>query len=153
MEGNGGSVLYEFTGVFEHALDVKGRLTLPSDFRGHINHTQPAKITINFDRKSIAIYPLPAFRKFLDRLNRLPRTNPQAESVRRIITALTYDCEVDRQGRLIVTPKLREVAGIRREVAVVGNIEKVDLWDRARWNESFSSGLDQLPANSLGLDI
>ncbi len=139
--------------MFEHALDVKGRLTLPSDFRGHINHAQPAKITINFDRKSVAIYPLPAFRKFLDRLSRLPRTNPQAEAVRRTLMALTFNCEVDRQGRLLVTPRLRELAGIRRDVTVVGNIEKVDVWDRARWNESFSAGLDQLPANSLGLDI
>ena len=153
MEGNGGNTLYEFTGVYDHALDVKGRLTLPAAFRTHVNHAAPAKIMISTSRQSVAIFPVPAFRKFLDKLNRLPRTDPRVAAVRNTLTALTYDCEVDRQGRLLIPPKLRELAGINRDVAVVGNIETVDVWDRARWNECLRSGLDQLPANSQGLDI
>ena len=145
---------FKFTGRYYHALDPKGRLTLPSSFRTSLNHERQGMFALSLDNnKCLAIYPLPVWDNLLERLKSLSKTDAQAASFTRVLLSTVFDCEVDRQGRVLVPPQLRELAGIERDVAVVGHLETVEVWDRTRWEEYFRQGLEQLSANASKLTL
>lgn len=154
MDQNGNeSAAFEFTGTYNHGLDAKGRLTLPSAFREHLNETASAKFAIWLDKQCIAIYPLPVWKQFLAKLQSLPWTDARSESVKRVILSSAFNCEVDRQGRTVLPPHLRELVGIGREVTLVGKGQFVEIWDRAKWTEYFKRGHEQLEADASRLTL
>ncbi len=139
--------------MYPHALDPKGRLTLPSSFREHLNSDQPGMFALSLDKNCLDIYPMPAWRNFLERLKALPNTDAQVAKVKHVILSMAFPCEVDRQGRVLVPPKLRELAGIGRDVTVVGYLDTINVWDRARWEEYFKQGFEQLELNASKLSL
>jgi len=139
---------FEFTGTYNHSLDLKGRLTLPASFRVHLNDEQAPKFAPSFDKKCIVIYPLPVWLSLLDRIKALSKSDPSAVSVRRVILSMAFDCEVDRQGRVLVPLPLRSLTGIGRDVTVVGSLESAEIWDRGKWEEYFRQGHEQLEPNA-----
>jgi MraZ protein len=139
--------------MYQHTLDAKGRVTLPAAFREQLAGAELPKISISFDGRCAAIYPRAAWRDLLARLKALPRTDSHAESVRRVLLSLSFDLEVDRQGRAVIPPRLREQVGIVRDVTLVGSIELVEVWDRAKWAEVFENGRSSLAADAGRLSI
>ncbi len=153
MDQNGGNDLkYEFTGTYHHALDTKGRLTLPASFRGQLGDG-PVKFSLALDKTSIVIHPKPVWMELLAKLKALPRSDARAESVKRVMLSTAFDCDVDAQGRTVVPPRLRDLAGIGREIALVGNIDSIEIWDRGVWTAYFKDGHEQLDANTKTLSL
>ena len=154
MSNSGGKGIdYAFQGMYDHSLDPKGRLTLPSSFRDQLNHEREIVFAIGFDKTCLTIYPSSAWRAVLERLKALPRTDPEATSVKRVLSWTAFPSELDRQGRVLVPYQLRELVGITRDVKVAGAIECVEVWDRARWEEYFRQGADQLASNASKLPL
>ncbi|MEK7474501.1 MAG: division/cell wall cluster transcriptional repressor MraZ [Candidatus Coatesbacteria bacterium] len=154
MDQNGTeSTAFEFTGTYNHGLDAKGRLTLPAAFREHLNETSAAKFAIWLDKQCIAIYPLPVWRQFLAKLQSLPWTDARSESVKRVVLSSAFNCEVDKQGRTVLPPHLRELVGIGREVTLVGKGQFVEVWDRAKWADYFKRGHESLEADASRLTL
>ena len=96
---------------------------------------------------------MPVWRKFLDVLNSLPKNDPGAREFKRTILATAFDCEVDRQGRVLVPLRLRGWAGITRDVTLVGAGETVEVWDRAAWEVYFKMGQEHLEPNAGKLPL
>jgi MraZ protein len=144
----------EFTGAYNHALDPKGRLTLPSSFRDELTRGGASpKFWLSLDRRSVTLAPAAVWREFFEKVRTLPRSDAKAEMVRRTIMATAFDCRTDHQGRALVPPQLRALVEIAREVTLVGAGDHVEIWDRAKWTDYFRQGHESLDVNTSSLPL
>lgn len=142
--------LPEFTGQYEHALDLKGRLKLPSSFREQLS-AEPRVMMAIRPNQCMGVYPVSEWVNLLGQLKTLPGTDQEALSVKRVLLSTAFSCDLDRQGRILIPTQLRELGGITRDVTVVGCQEVFEVWDRAYWKEYFAKGFLQYDQNAAKL--
>jgi MraZ protein len=121
-----------FFGRFEHTLDAKGRLILPAKFRVGFDHG--GYLTQNVDG-CLALWTPDEFDAQMGAMLERAAAGRSDRNVARIWASNSHDVEIDRQGRLAIPPRLREFAGLSTEVLVNGVIDRVELWNPARWDE------------------
>lgn len=121
-----------FLGEHQHTLDTKGRLVLPSKYREGL--TDGLVITKGQDR-CLFVFPLSRWDDEVNRVNQLPHTDRRARNYSRAFFAGAEQQELDRQGRITVPPRLREYAGLDREVTVLGVSDRIEIWDSTTWDE------------------
>jgi len=121
-----------FMGEYSHALDEKGRLIIPARLREELGSR--FIMTKGLDG-CLFLYPLSEWSKLEERLKSLPLTNPNARAFARLFLAGAQDVEVDRQFRVTIPPRLREYAGVLKDIVLVGVSNRVELWAEARWAE------------------
>lgn len=125
-----------FTGKHYYTVDEKGRLIIPAPFREIISSNYSPKLYITnaaFDR-CLHIYPHEEWTKLEEKVRELPKMLEDVRFFMRRVIASAQECVIDKQGRILVPAALREDAVIKGDVAIVGQIEKIELWDRAEWN-------------------
>lgn len=122
-------------GQFNHNIDAKGRLIVPSKLRDQLGGS--FVVTKGLD-DCLYAYPEDEWEKFSDKLNSLPIANKNARQFKRFFQAGATDCEIDSQGRILLPQILREFAGINKEVVIIGNGEKAEIWSKERWDDNTS---------------
>ena len=128
-----------FRGVTLLALDAKGRLAIPARHRDALSPpvadgAKPAKIILTVDPSRCAlIYPEAEWVPIQSRLMGLSSFKPEIRALQRLIVGHADDAELDAAGRILVPPSLREFAGLSHHVALVGQGNRFELWDDARW--------------------
>lgn len=132
-----------FRGRYEHAIDGKGRTSLPSRFREVLaaQGDERLVITTGLDACLVA-YPWVEWLAFEDRLSRLPQFDPQVAMLRRIYVSGAIELEPDKHGRILIPSSLRDHAHLDREALWAGMGRHVELWSKARFEEMRSSALD-----------
>lgn len=130
--GKGLSPVARFFGKFEHTLDDKGRLTLPAKFRNHFEHG--GFLTQNVDG-CLALWTPDEFELQTEAMRSRAAQSQGDRNLVRLWASSSTDLAVDRQGRISIPAHLREFAGLGTDVLVHGAIERVELWDPARWLE------------------
>ena len=118
-------------GQFNHSVDAKGRLIIPTKLREQLGET--FVVTKGLDG-CLYGYPNDEWDLFEEKLKRLPIQNKKARQTKHFFIAGATDCELDSQGRILLPQVLRDFAGITKEVAVVGNVERIEIWDREKWD-------------------
>lgn len=131
-------------GEYRHNVDVKGRVSVPSKFRGDLG--QSFIVTKGLDN-CLFMYSKSEWETFENKLKALPLTNNDARSFMRFFFAGATECEVDKQGRINIPQLLREYAGIKKDVVIVGVSTRAEIWDTSRWEEYTSS--DSLNGNKI----
>jgi MraZ protein len=121
-----------FRGQFEHAIDEKGRLSIPAKFREALREEKSLVLT-NSDGYLTA-YPLTEWRALEDRLRANPRLKRDLRDYLRLVYSTAEDVAMDGQGRILVPQTLRQRAGITRDVVIIGVMDQIEIWDRARWD-------------------
>ncbi len=124
-----------FLGQYQHRIDSKGRLTIPSRFREML--ASGAYVTLGFDRNLMVLTP-DAFQSISERVNQMSLTDPTARQLRRLIFATADRVEVDRSGRILIPQFLRETAGLENQVVVVGSGTYFELWTPEEWSKQAS---------------
>ena len=125
-----------FRGANKVTLDAKGRMVLPTRYRERLVERCQGNVVVTVDRdECLLLYPLPDWEEIERKLMRLPTLNPQARRLQRLMVGHATDVELDGQGRLLVPPKLREFAHLDRNVILIGQGTRFELWDEQRWNE------------------
>jgi MraZ protein len=123
-------------------IDDKGRVKIPTAFRGPLEQQYGREFFVtSTDGSFVQIYPLPIWLSMLERLSKVSSFNPAAQ---RFLNAVNYFgavASMDRQGRLLIQPLLRERAQMSGEVAVLGNQDHLDVWNQ----EIFESKLEKEP--------
>jgi len=124
-----------FSGRYEHAIDPKGRTSLPSRFRELLAGADDGRVVMTsaFD-PYVVVYPLGEWRAFLERLAKHSQFDESAEMLRRIYVSGAVECEVDKLGRVLVPQSLREHAALEREAIWAGMGKTIELWDKARYH-------------------
>lgn len=122
-----------FSGRFEHAIDPKGRTSLPSRFREVLAGAEDGRVvmTTAFD-PFIVVYPLAEWRAFQERLAKQSQFDEAAEMLRRVYVSGAVECEIDKLGRVLIPQSLREHAHLEREVIWAAMGKRIELWDKAR---------------------
>jgi len=126
--------VFVFRGVTNVTLDAKGRLAIPTRLRPGLMEQGGGRLVITVDAGHILLlYPLPEWTKVEQKLNALPTTNPRARQLQRLLVGHATDVEMDAAGRVLLPPPLREFAALDKHVTLVGQGNKLELWDQARF--------------------
>lgn len=121
-----------------HTIDAKNRMSLPASFRQELTRqSQQAPILTN-GHECLDLYPYEDWLEYERRIVAISDVDPQAQAFARMRISGATECPIDRQGRILVPPHLREHAGLEREVTVAGVGPKIELWDRARFESSLT---------------
>ncbi len=126
-------VKFMFMGEHNHTLDPKGRMIVPAKFREGLGET--FIVTMGLDGCLFA-YPMEEWEQFVEGLRKLPGTK-DARQLQRHFMAGAAEVEVDKQGRFLIPQKLREQAGLVKDVILVGVLSKVEIWSKERWEENY----------------
>ena len=126
------TAMYTFSGWFEHTVDEKGRVSIPSSFREKlsVNHDEKLFATRSLSGPCIEIFPASEWQRLLERVGTLSQSEPAVIHFRRRFISAAAEVSVDRSGRVLLPQGLRSQLGIGREVMIAGNIEKLEVWDR-----------------------
>lgn len=122
-----------FMGEYNHSIDPKGRIIIPSKFREDLGDT--FVVTKGLDGCLFA-YPNIEWQTFEEKLKNLPLTNKNARQFSRFFLAGAATCEVDKQGRILLPSVLREFAELEKDVVLVGVLSRVEIWSKTKWDES-----------------
>jgi MraZ protein len=150
----GGSRVQVFRGSFEHSVDAKGRVSVPSRFREIIADRYEGKLVLTMDLdKCVMVYPLEEWERVEEKIKALPQSQKEVKDYTRFIFSNASECELDKQGRILIPPSLRERAGLNKSVMVVGIIDKMEIWDRTAWDARRSQTGDKIGEvlSALGL--
>ena len=126
-----------FRGVAQLNLDSKGRLAVPSRYREALlaRCARRLVLTADFD-KCLLLYPLPDWEPIQQRLMGLSSLNPRIRDLQRQLVGYAEDIEMDAAGRVLVSPVLRQFAALEKNVVLVGQGNKFELWDKQKWEQA-----------------
>jgi MraZ protein len=121
-----------FLGEFVHTVDDKGRLTIPARFRADLD--KGLVVTRGIDR-CLVIYPMEEWERLAEQVSALPMTDRRARAFRRLVFANASDATPDKQGRVLIPPRLREYASLDSEAIVTGLNTYIEVWSPESWAE------------------
>jgi MraZ protein len=142
-----------FRGEFHNLLDDTGRLSIPSKLREQIAEAGspgPVVITLGFD-DCLWMYPNDTWKRNEEQLARLSVLDEDCRDFVRALTGSKIECEIDKQGRVVVTPLLRELGKLDRNVVLVGVLNRIEIWDRESWKAKQMSSIKSLSSLSQKL--
>lgn len=119
-----------FMGEYNHTIDAKGRLIIPSKFREVLGDT--FVVTKGLDG-CLFVYDNEEWNAFEEKLKALPITNKEARQFVRFFLAGAAEVEVDKQGRILVPNILREFAQISKDVVLIGVASRIEIWSKERF--------------------
>lgn len=124
-------------GTYEHNIDAKGRLFIPAKLKDELGDA--FVITKGLDG-CLSLYSQKNWGVLEEKIASLPLS--KARNLQRFFLSGAMDCELDSQGRVVVPQKLREYAGISKEVVVIGMVNHAEVWDAEKWRE-YNDGISE----------
>ena len=117
-------------GEYEHSRDAKGRLIMPAKLREDIG--EKFIVTKGLDGCLFA-FSLSEWTNFEQKLRSLPISNKDARSFTRFFFAGAIECEIDKQGRFLISSNLREFAELEKDIVIVGMDSRIEIWGKQKW--------------------
>ena len=141
-----------FMGEYNHSIDAKGRMIVPSKFREQLDNE--FVITKGFDG-CLYGYTMEECANIEEKFKTIPLTSKDARKFLRFFFSGAATCEVDKQGRILIPPTLREYAGLDKEVVTAGVFSRIEIWSKERWQENNYDDMDEIAEHmaELGLSI
>ena len=124
-----------FIGEYSHMLDAKGRMFMPAKFRDELG--EKFIVTIGLDR-CLFVFPTETFQIYKEKLDAISLANRDARNFTRFFFAGAGECELDKQGRIMLPQKLRTYARLEKDVTVVGVSGRIELWNTEDWEKEHS---------------
>lgn len=132
-----------FYGEYQHTVDPKGRAIVPSKFRDGLG--DKFIMTKGLDN-CLFVFSMEEWANLESKLRSLPLTSTDARSFGRFLFSGAAECEVDKQGRILIPQNLREYAGLDKDIYIIGVSTRVEVWDKVKW-EGYNGDLNQDPAS------
>lgn len=121
-----------FSGKHNNTLDPKGRLIVPAPFREILSTNHSSKLIITndvFDR-CLSAYPVDEWQRLIEKVNQMPQTSDAVKYYMRRVIGSAIECDIDKQGRILVSSALRTDASLDSEVVLLGLGKKIEIWNR-----------------------
>ncbi|MDC9621415.1 division/cell wall cluster transcriptional repressor MraZ [Xenorhabdus sp. XENO-7] len=133
-----------FRGATLVNLDSKGRLTVPARYREMLNEESKGQMvcTIDLHQPCLLLYTLPEWEIIEEKLSRLSSMNLAERRVQRLLLGHASECQMDSAGRLLLANTLRQHAGLTKEVMLVGQFNKFELWDEQAWYQQVQNDIE-----------
>ncbi len=122
-----------FMGEYNHTIDAKGRLIVPSKFREQLGNV--FVVTKGLDG-CLFVYPHEEWQNIEKSFREKPLTSMDARKFTRFFFAGAAECEVDKQGRILLPANLREYADIEKDIVSIGALNRVEIWSKERWTNT-----------------
>lgn len=142
-----------FMGEYSHTIDAKGRLIVPSRFREQLGNE--FVVTKGLDG-CLFVYPNDEWKNIEEKFRNIPLTTKDARKFSRFFFAGAASCEVDKQGRILLPQVLRTFAELEKDVVFVGVLNRVEIWNKDKWQDTNSyDDMDEVAEHmaELGLSI
>ena len=118
-------------------LDAKGRLALPTRFRGQLEESCGGHLVLTVhDDGCLLLYPAPEWEDIERALVRLPNQNQQTRRLQRMLLGHATEAEIDSHGRILIPPRLRDFAKLDKRVVLAGVGKKFEIWNEEVWERS-----------------
>lgn len=144
-----------FKGRYDHAVDSKGRTSLPVRFREILSALEDDRLVLTTaldgEFPHVVAFPRSEWRKFEEKLAAQPTFDSNVIALKRLFVSNAVECQADGHGRILIPPFLREHAGISREVAWLGMIATVELWQPERWARAYEQARGRIEEIRQGL--
>ena len=123
-----------FKGTYHHRIDPKGRLPVPAVFRRALAEGGADTVVVTVLDQCLAAYPPAEWARLEAQLVAMPTLSRPVKALTRLLTSRAADCEIDVQGRILLGPSMRAVAGLDREAVVIGVLNRFEVWAPERWD-------------------
>ena len=132
-----------FRGRYEHTIDKKGRISIPSRYREILSaRADDSLIVTNFDSCLVA-FPKEEWEILEKKAAKLPQMKPEVKALQRYFISGAIECPIDKQGRIMIPQSLRKFADLEKEVVLVGLTKKFEIWAKAKWEAEFDQARDK----------
>ncbi len=139
-----------FTGTYYYTLDPKGRTVIPAPLREILSSKYGSTklyITNSPLDKCLNIFPESEWGLLEEKVKALPSSDQAVQFYKRRVFSAAVPCEPDKNGRIMVPYELRQNAGIKNDIVVVGLMDRLELWDKQKWDDL--TGLDKVDVEAL----
>ncbi|MDA9832271.1 division/cell wall cluster transcriptional repressor MraZ [Gammaproteobacteria bacterium] len=134
-----------FRGINAVNLDTKGRIAMPKKYRQDTLDAADGKmvVTIDTDAPCLLLYTLNEWERIESKLQQLPSFNPAARRIQRLLIGHAMEVDMDAQGRLLLPGLLRDHAGLDKNIILVGQGNKFEIWSQQQWDAERESWLKE----------
>ena len=140
-----------FRGVNNVTLDAKGRMSIPTRYRAKLQGICDGQMVVTVDRDHcLLLYPLHIWEEIERKLIKLPTLNKQARRLQRLLIGHATECELDSQGRVLLSPPLRDFADLDKRVVLIGQGNKFEVWNEDSWSANRELWFEEENSDELG---
>jgi MraZ protein len=140
-----------FEGRSRHTLDEKGRLAIPARFREVLNQKGDTSLVVTNLNNCLVAFAMGDWRsRIKEKAVNLPLFDNAATTYLRYFVSGAVECPL-KQNRILIPPDLRNLAGLNKEVVLVGSLTRFEIWDKLRWEEEFERVKETFPEASQSL--
>jgi len=133
-----------FIGTVVHTMDAKGRVSIPAKFRETLEKRFDDRLIITRGEECLDVYPIKIWQEFTDKVMALPQMRKDTLAFMRFYLGGAEECSIDKQGRILIPPSLREYAGLDKDVVFIGISRRFEIWDKKKWDESYKKIVDTI---------
>lgn len=132
-----------FRGANAISLDSKGRVTIPTRYRQLLLDDCQGQLvcTIDIQQPCLLLYPLPEWEEIEQKLNRLSSMKPQERRLQRLLLGYATEGEMDKNGRLLLSGPLRQHASLEKDIMLVGQLNKFEIWSGEAWHKQVQADI------------
>ncbi|NLW70443.1 MAG: division/cell wall cluster transcriptional repressor MraZ [Eubacteriaceae bacterium] len=120
-------------GKYRHTIDEKGRISVPAKFREELGES--VVVTESIDKKCLYIFSVSEYTEKFQKLSDIKFSDDDENRAARYIGSLSAFCDVDKQGRIMISPEQREHIGLDKDVIIIGVFSRAEMWDAAVWEK------------------
>ncbi|MBW2107132.1 MAG: division/cell wall cluster transcriptional repressor MraZ [Deltaproteobacteria bacterium] len=142
-----------FRGSSFHNLDAKGRLIIPARFRDVVNQSRVGALIVSRMDGALFCYTFEQWRRIEERILNLAEKSENMRRFRRIFIGGAFECVLDKQGRILIPPTLRDDAALNKEVVLVGVLDHFEIWAREAWLKEHEQLQDDLKNEDMRNEI
>jgi MraZ protein len=142
-----------FRGSSFHNLDTKGRLIIPARFRDVLNQSTVEGLMVSKMDGALFCYNFEEWGKIEERILNLAEKSHNMRRFRRIFIGGAFECMLDKQGRILIPPTLRQDAGLNKEVVLVGVLDHFEIWAKHNWIQEHERLQDDLQDEGIRNEI
>ncbi|MCR5733894.1 MAG: division/cell wall cluster transcriptional repressor MraZ [Lachnospiraceae bacterium] len=129
-----------FIGEYNHTIDAKGRIIIPSKFRDELGET--FVISKGLDG-CLYIFPTAEWEIFLEKLSTMP-AGKDTRKIIRYFSAGADQAEIDKQGRVLIKSELKEHAGLTKDIVLAGTLNRIEIWSKSVWDSENDDDIDDI---------
>lgn len=142
-----------FRGASAITLDIKNRITMPTRYREELFADSEGKMvcTVDIQHPCLLLYPLPEWEEIELKLCQLSSMNPQERLLQQVLLGNASDCVLDKNGRLLINGPLRQHANLDKNIMLVGQLNKFEIWSEAAWQDQMQQGIEKIQSGEIEL--
>ena len=140
-----------FRGTSSITLDSKNRITIPTKYREELLTDCQGKMvcTVDIQHPCLLLYPLPEWEEIELKLCNLSSMNPQERILQQVLLGNASDCEMDKSGRLLINGPLRQHASLEKNIMLVGQLKKFEIWSEGAWQQQMQQGIAKIQSGEV----